>query len=200
MTAIFYFKLMTVCVFASSSSRINSIFGEAAARLGELLALSGMEVVYGGGGIGLMGKLADAVIENNGKITGVIPLFMKEEGWGHEHLHEMIITADMGERKRRMFGMSDAVVALPGGVGTLEELSEAITLKQLSLFDGPLIILNTLDFYKSFFEFLDNMINTQFLRREHKGIWEIVNTPEEVITVLNSQDRKNEEWRKIAKI
>ena len=191
---------MTVCVFASSSSRIKSEFGAAAARLGTLLAQSGMDVVYGGGGIGLMGKLADAVIENNGKITGVIPLFMNEEGWGHQHLDKMIITPDMGERKRKMFAMSDAVVALPGGVGTLEELTEAITLKQLSLFDGPVIILNTLGFYRSLFDFLENMVDTHFLRMEHKGIWEIVNTPEEVIIELNRKDRDNEEWRKIAKI
>jgi len=191
---------MTICVFASSSSRVNSKFGLAAAKLGSLLAQSGMDVVYGGGGIGLMGKLADAVIENRGKITGVIPLFMKEEGWGHHGLSDMIITPDMGERKKTLFSMSDAVVALPGGVGTLEELTEAITLKQLSLFNGPVIILNTLGFYRSFFDFLDNMIDTHFLRSEHKGIWEIVNTPEEVISALNRKDRGNEEWRKIAKI
>ena len=192
--------VQTSCVFASSSSRVNSEFGLAAAKLGSLLAQSGMDVVYGGGGIGLMGKLADAVIENRGKITGVIPLFMKEEGWGHHGLSDMIITPDMGERKKTLFSMSDAVVALPGGVGTLEELTEAITLKQLSLFNGPVIILNTLGFYRSFFDFLDNMIDTHFLRSEHKGIWEIVNTPEEVISALNRKDRGNEEWRKIAKI
>lgn len=192
--------VQTSCVFASSSSRVNSEFGLAAAKLGSLLSQSGMDVVYGGGGIGLMGKLADAVIETGGKITGVIPLFMKEEGWGHHGLTDMIITPDMGERKKTMFSMSDAVVALPGGVGTLEELTEAITLKQLSLFDGPVIILNTLGFYRSFFDFLDNMIDTHFLRSEHKGIWEIVNTPEEVISALNKKDRGNEEWRKIAKI
>jgi uncharacterized protein (TIGR00730 family) len=179
---------------------VNSEFGLVAARLGSLLAQSGMDVVYGGGGIGLMGKLADAVIENGGKITGVIPLFMKKEGWGHHGLTDMIITPDMGERKKTLFSMSDAVVALPGGVGTLEELTEAITLKQLSLFDGPVIILNTLGFYRTFFDFLENMIDTHFLRREHKGIWEIVNTPEEVISALNRKDRGNEEWRKIAKI
>jgi uncharacterized protein (TIGR00730 family) len=191
---------MTVCVFASSSSRINSEFGEAAKRLGTLLAQSGMDVVFGGGGIGLMGTLADAVIHTKGRITGVIPVFMKEEGWGHQHLTEMIVTPDMGERKRKMFELSDAVVALPGGVGTLEELTEAITLKQLSLFDGPVIILNTLGFYKSFLKFLDNMIESQFLRIEHKGIWEVVHTPEEVIIALNKKGRGDEEWRKIAKI
>ncbi len=191
---------MTICVFASSSSRVNNEFGIAAARLGSLLAQSGMDIVYGGGGIGLMGKFADAVIENRGKITGVIPLFMKEEGWGHKGLTKMIITPDMGERKKTLFSMSDAVVALPGGVGTLEELTEAITLKQLSLYDRPVIILNTLGFYRSFFDFLNNMIETHFLRNEHKGIWEIADTPEEVITALNRKDRGNEEWRRIAKI
>jgi len=126
---------MTICVFASSSSRVNSEFGTAAAKLGSLLAQSGMDVVYGGGGIGLMGKFADAVLKDGGKITGVIPVFMKEEGWGHQGLTSMIVTPDMGERKKTLFSMSDAIVALPGGVGTLEELTEAITLKQLSLYN-----------------------------------------------------------------
>ncbi len=125
---------------------------------------------------------------------------MKDEGWGHHGLNEMIITSDMGERKKKMFEMADAVVALPGGVGTLEELTEAITLKQLSLFNGPIIILNTLGYYNSLLDFLDHMIDNNFLRIEHKGIWEIVNTPEEVLTALSKKERGNEEWRKIAKI
>jgi uncharacterized protein (TIGR00730 family) len=96
--------------------------------------------------------------------------------------------------------MADAVIALPGGIGTLEELTEAITLKQLSLFDRPIIILNTLGYYNPLLEFLENMVNKQFLRIEHKGIWEIADTPEEVILALGNQNRGNEEWRKIAKI
>jgi uncharacterized protein (TIGR00730 family) len=191
---------MRVCVFASSSNRIDSQYFTAASKLGSLLAEAGAEVVYGGGGIGLMGSLADAVLENGGKITGVLPTFMKDEGWGHHSVQEMILTPDMGERKRRMFAMSDAVIALPGGVGTLEELTEAITLKQLSLFNGPIIILNTLGFYKSLLDFLENMVDNNFLRFEHKEIWEIVNTPEEVILALNRTDRIAEDWRKIAKI
>jgi uncharacterized protein (TIGR00730 family) len=191
---------MTVCVFASSSSRIDKEYGLTAEKLGSLLAQSGFEVVFGGGGIGLMGKLADAVLKNGGKITGVIPWFMAEEGWGHRGLSAMIVTPDMGERKKQMFALSDAVVALPGGVGTLEELTEAITLKQLSLFEGPIIILNTLGYYNSLMNFFDNMVENHFLRSEHKGIWKIVDTPEEVIDSLNNKDNNNEEWRKIAKI
>ncbi len=181
---------MKICVFASSSSRINSDYAVAASHLGLLLARAKMDVVYGGGGIGLMGKLADAVIENGGNITGVIPAFMKDEGWDHSDVNEMIVTADMGERKKRMFAMADAVVALPGGVGTLEELTEAITLKQLGLYKGPIILLNTLNFYKSLIDFLEHMISGNFLRFEHKGIWEIATTPEEVIDYL----AKNKEW------
>jgi len=191
---------MTVCVFAASSSRINNEHGAAAASLGSMLAKAGIDIVFGGGGIGLMKKLADAVIENGGRITGVIPLFMKEEGWGHHGLNETITTIDMSERKKKMFEMADAVVALPGGMGTLEELTEAITLKQLSLFDGPIIILNTLGYYNSLLDFIDHMIDNNFMRSEHRGIWEVVSTPEEVLTALGRKDAGNEEWRKIAKI
>ena len=191
---------MTICVFAASSSRVNEEFNNAATRLGELLAKEGMDVVFGGGGIGLMGKLADAIKKNNGRITGVIPSFMEEEGWGHKGIDGMIITEDMGERKKRLFAMSDAIVALPGGVGTLEELTEAITLKQLSLFDGPVIILNTLGFYNSLLDFFDKMVENQFLRKEHKAIWQVAGTPEEVIVALRNKSSNNEEWRKIAKI
>jgi uncharacterized protein (TIGR00730 family) len=191
---------MTVCIFASSSSRIDKQYAIAAAHLGTLLATNRMDIVYGGGGIGLMGTVADAAMENGGRVTGVIPSFMKAEGWGHHSVSEMIVTNDMSERKNKMFALASAVVALPGGVGTLEELTEAITLKQLSLFDGPIIILNTMGFYENLIEFLETMVQGHFLRSEHKGIWEVVNTPEEVIIALNNKDRGNEEWRKIAKI
>jgi len=191
---------MKVCIFAASSSRIDEEYKIVASRLGTLLAKTGKEVVFGGGGIGLMGIIADAVLANGGKITGVIPSFMKEEGWSHCDVNEMIVTEDMSQRKKTMFGMSDAVIALPGGVGTLEELTEAITLKQLGLFKGPIIILNTLNFYNSFIDFLGHMISGHFLRNEHKGIWEIATTPEEVIIALT----KNKGWiddpRRMAKI
>lgn len=191
---------MKVCVFASSSSRINNEYNSAASKLGEILAVSDIEVVYGGGGIGLMGILADAVLKNGGKVTGVIPSFMQDEGWGHNGIEDMIVTFDMGERKKKMFDLSDGVIALPGGVGTLEELTEAITLKQLSLFDGPIIILNTLGFYDHLIDFLENMVENHFLRSEHKGIWQVVNTPEEALNALVNREKASEEWRKIAKI
>ena len=191
---------MTICVFASSSSRIDSEYATTATNLGKLVAQAGIEVVYGGGGIGLMGKLADSVLANGGKITGVIPAFMKEEGWDHQEVSEMIITSDMGERKKRMFALADAVVALPGGVGTLEELTEAMTLKQLVLYQGPIIILNTMNFYKSFIEFLEHMVSGNFLRYEHKGMWEIAGTVEEVMVLLNKKEGWHHDPRSIARI
>jgi uncharacterized protein (TIGR00730 family) len=191
---------MTVCVFASSSSRIDPKYVQAAAELGSLFARSKMKVIYGGGGIGLMGALADAVIENGGSITGVIPSFMNDEGWGHPGLNNMIVTTDMGDRKKNMFARADAVVALPGGIGTLEELAEAITLKQLGLFKGPVVILNTLDFYKSLFDFLEHMVSGNFMRSEHKDMWLIADTPEEVLNALSNDKGWIDDPRRIAKI
>jgi uncharacterized protein (TIGR00730 family) len=191
---------MKVCVFASSSSRIDNEYATAASTLGSLLARAKMDVVYGGGGFGLMGSLADAVLENGGRITGVIPSFMKDEGWDHSALSEIIITSDMGERKKRMLAMADSVVALPGGIGTLEELAEAMTLKQLGLYKGPIIILNTLNFYKSFIDFLEHMVSGHFLRYEHKAMWEIAGTAGEVMTLLGKEEGWHHDPRSIARI
>jgi uncharacterized protein (TIGR00730 family) len=191
---------MNVCVFASSSSRIDSVYSQAAYELGTMLAEAGMTIIYGGGGIGLMGILADAAIKKGGEVTGVIPAFMKAEGWDHAGVTNMIVTGDMGERKKWMFDKADAVIALPGGVGTLEELTEAITLKQLGLYKGPIVILNTSGFYKSLIEFLDQLIAGHFLRLEHKDIWEIVNTPREALKALASYKGWLEDPRGIARI
>jgi hypothetical protein len=191
---------MTVCVIAASSSRIDKRYADAAAELGSLFARSKINVIYGGGGIGLMGTLADAVLENGGLITGVIPGFMNDIGWGHPHVSDMIITSDMAERKKNMFARADAVVALPGGIGTLEEMTEALTLKQLGLFKGPVVILNTLNFYKSFIDFLEHMVTGKFLRYEHKGMWEIAGTPKEVLIALSNDKGWIDDPRRIAKI
>lgn len=193
-------KMMNVCVFAASSDLIDNVYSDAASELGTLLAEAGMNIIYGGGCIGLMGKLADAAIEKGGSITGVIPAFMRTEGWGHEMVNKMIVTSDMSERKKWMFDKSDAVIALPGGIGTLEELTEAITLKQLGLYKGPIIILNISDFYKSFIDFLEHMISNHFLRLEHKSMWEIVESPSEALKALANYKGWLEDPRKIARI
>lgn len=175
---------MNVCVFAASSSRIDPAFFTVATELGRSFAREGIHAVYGGGGIGLMGALADAMLESGGSITGVIPGFMQDEGWGHDEVSDMIVTPDMSERKKTIFAMSDAAVALPGGVGTLEELTEVITLKQLGLFNKPIVIVNVNGFYDHLITFFDHMVRGNFMRLEHKDIWQIVTQADEVVPAI----------------
>ncbi|MDR2887950.1 MAG: TIGR00730 family Rossman fold protein [Bacteroidales bacterium] len=187
---------MAVCVFASSSARIDARYMALASELGTLLARKQIDVVFGGGGVGLMGKLADAVISSGGKITGVIPRFMKEAGWDHSAVKNMIVTEDMSERKRKMFSLSDSVIALPGGIGTLEELAEALTLKQLGQFNVPIVVVNIMDFYKPLFDFFDSMIDGCFMMAEHREMWKVATSPEEALQHLVCR----QEWAGIAKI
>ena len=175
---------MKVCVFAASSSRIDPAYATAAAELGKAFAEQHVHAVFGGGGIGLMGIFADTLLAGKGEITGVIPEFMVKEGWGHDGIKDMIVTADMSERKKTIFAMSDAAVALPGGVGTLEELTEVITLKQLGQFNKPIIIMNVNGFYDHLIEFFDHMVRGHFMRLEHKDIWQIVTSAEEVVPAI----------------
>jgi len=177
---------MNICVFAASSSKIDKVYLDDASSLGELIASQGHNIIYGGGGIGLMGALADAAMKKGAKITGVIPSFMRDNGWGHDDIDEIIITEDMGSRKKKMFEMSDAVIALPGGIGTLEELAEAITMKQLGLFRGALVILNTGSFYDHFITFLESIIEKGFMRKVHKQIWTVAETPAEAMEAINN--------------
>src|SRR5438128_662891 len=130
---------MRVCVYAASSAHCAPEFLQAARQLGVLLAQAGATVVYGGGAVGLMGAVADGALEAGGHVIGIIPRFMTEVEWQHTGLNTLEVVEDMRERKHRLLTGSDAVVALPGGCGTLEELSEAITLKRLGIYFNPII-------------------------------------------------------------
>lgn len=175
---------MKVCVFAASSSRIDAAYMKAAEELGVAFAGHRVHAVFGGGGIGLMGIFADSLMAHGGSVTGVIPGFMMDDGWGHSGVSDMIVTPDMSERKKTIFAMSDAAVALPGGVGTLEELTEVITLKQLGQFNKPIVIINVNGFYDHLIEFFDHMVRGHFMRLEHRDIWQIVTTAEEVVPAI----------------
>jgi uncharacterized protein (TIGR00730 family) len=191
---------MKVCIFAASSSRIDDAYMMAASELGTVFAREGVHAIFGGGGIGLMGLFADAMLADGGKITGVIPKFMMDEGWGHDGVSDMIVTADMSERKKTIFAMSDAAVALPGGVGTLEELTEVITLKQLGQFNKPIIIINVNGFYDHLIEFFEHMFRGNFIRLEHKDIWQIVTTAEEVVPAITNYTGWHADPKVIARI
>lgn len=181
---------MNICIFAASSSKIDRSYLDAASLLGSMLADEGHNIIYGGGGIGLMGALADAAMKKGAKITGVIPSFMQINGWGHDGIDEIIVTEDMGSRKKKMFELSDAVIALPGGIGTLEELTEAITMKQLGLFRGPLVILNINSYYDGLINFLESIIEKGFMRHVHKKIWSVADDPARALEAV----RRYRDW------
>src|SRR6266700_815232 len=148
-------SIETVCVYCASSAQADPLYAEAAARLGRHLAAEGFAVVYGGSTLGSMGRMAHAALDAGGKVTGVIPRFMDDLEWGHRSLTELHVVDDMHERKRLMPQLSDAVVALPGGCGTLEELFEAITWKRLGLYLGPIVLVNVNRFFDPCIELLN---------------------------------------------
>ena len=134
--------------------------------------------------MGLMAACADAALEAGGEVTGVIPRFMVEQGWCHKGLTELIETADMHERKEVMARLSDGTVALPGGVGTLEELLEIITWKQLGLYDKPVVILNTHGYFDPLLAMLRRAVDERFMRPQHAGLWTVASTPAEAVEQL----------------
>jgi uncharacterized protein (TIGR00730 family) len=175
-----------VCVYAASSDKCHASYLGAAERLGRHLAQNGLGIVYGGGACGLMGRLAQGALSEGGKVIGVIPRFMEEVEWGHTGLTELRVVDDIHQRKRTMLEASDAVVALPGGCGTLEELFEAIAWKRLGLYTNPIAIVNTNGFYNPCVELLERCISERFMNPGHSAIWTLVDAPEEVVPALRS--------------
>lgn len=152
--------------------------------LARSLVKENLLVQYGGGADGLMGHLADTVLELNGRIRGVIPRFMIDEGWVHPGVIDMVSVDDMQERKKKIMMETDAIISLPGGYGTLEELTEAITLKQLGLITSPIIIVNINGYYNALLEFFSNMLKNQFISEEHCQVWQSVERSADVIPAL----------------
>lgn len=189
-----------VCVYCASSTKIPSVYFDAAERLGQLLAKQGINLINGAGRQGLMGRMSDATLACGGTVTGVIPHFMVEQGWHHHGLTRLIETETMHERKQLMAELSDGVIALPGGCGTMEELLEIITWKQLGLYLNPIIILNTDGFYDPLLTLLKQAIGQNFMRREHENIWQVASTPEEAVNLLYVTPVWNKEIRKFAAV
>lgn len=192
--------MQTICVYCASSTQISPRFFDAANRLGKILAGAGISVVFGGGATGLMGQLADSMLAANGKISGIIPQFMCDENWHHSELSELIVVATMHERKEKMARMADAVIALPGGCGTLEELLEVITWKQLGIFTKPIVIVNTDGYYNALIDMLHRAVDEKFMRDIHKNMWEVVETPEEVLAAIENSTNWDSTARSLAAI
>ncbi len=179
-------EIKRVAVYAASSSQVSSEYIDAAAELGRMLAAEGIEIVYGAGKVGLMGALADAALDAGGKVTGVIPQFMVDNGWCREKLTNLIVTPDMHTRKEKIVSLADATIALPGGVGTLEELMEIITWKQLGLYANPIVILNTRGYFNPLKEMLERAVEEKFMREIHRNLWSIADTPRQAADLIRN--------------
>ena len=189
-----------VSVFCASSHKVDQKYFDVAERLAKVLVENNITIVYGGGAIGLMGKLADTIMNNNGKAIGIIPRFMMDVEWGHKNITELIEVKDMHERKKKLIEDIDAIIVLPGGSGTLEETMEVITLKRLGKFTKPIIFINTDGFYDSLFQLFDKMIEERFMREEHRNMWTSISKPEEIISAIKTSPVWNESAIKIAAV
>jgi uncharacterized protein (TIGR00730 family) len=156
--------IKSICVYCASGPGNNPAFAEAAKQFGRILAENGIRLVYGGGSVGLMGTLADSVLDHGGAVTGVIPDFLMNREHMLLRVQERIVTRDMHERKRVMFERADAFVALPGGIGTLEELVEQLTWAQLGRHKKPILILNSEKFWDPLCALIDHMESLAFIR------------------------------------
>lgn len=173
-----------VTVYAASSQALHPDYISAASRLGEILAKAGHSIMFGGGGQGLMGAMAEGALAAGGEVHGVIPDFLLNIEQGHPGLTSLEVVSDMRTRKERMLEGSDAVIALPGGCGTFEELFEAMTLKRLGQFLGPIILINTNGYYDELLSFLEHSVKEHFMSPTHLAMWQSVETPEQIPQAL----------------
>ncbi len=179
-------EIKSVCIYCASSSNINRKYFEAANRLAEILVDNNIQVIFGGGAVGLMGSVADTVLRLDGEIIGIMPNFMKEIELQHKGVKNYMFVGGMHERKKKFLEYSDALITLPGGCGTFEELMEAITLKRLGIINKPIIILNTNNYYKPLIEMLNMSIQEGFLKEDHINLWSVVDLPEEVLPAIKN--------------
>ena len=179
-------KVKTVTIYCASSDKIQPVFFEGAKAIAEILVQNEIDILFGGGAKGLMGQVANTACKNGGKITGIMPTFMREVEWQHNGVSELILTDDMHERKKKLLENTDAVFALPGGTGTLEELLEVITLKRLGVFVQPIIIFNQDGYYDPLVEMFERCITENFMHDKHRKIWTVIEQPSQLIDAIKN--------------
>lgn len=179
-------EISKISVYCASSSKIAPSYMAEARKVGRLLAQAGITLVNGAGNMGLMQASTDGCIEAGGKAIGIIPTFMVKEGWCHQGMTEIIETADMHVRQQKMSEMGDAAIVLPGGCGTLAELFELVTWKQLGLYLKPIVILNTNGYYDALLAQMERSADECFMRKEHLQIWRVAQTAEEAVQLATS--------------
>lgn len=192
--------IKSVAIYCASSTKIKPIYYEVARQLGRGLAERGVTQVNGAGNMGLMQAASDAALEAGGQVIGVIPSFMIEQNWHHTGLTKIIETPDMESRKQIINDMTDAAIVLPGGCGTLDELFEIVTLKQLGVYLKPIIILNVDGYYDYLLKHLERSMEENFMRNEHRDIWRVATTAEEAIDMVFTTPLIDESVRRFAKI
>lgn len=192
--------MKSIAVYCASSNKVRPSFVAAAERLGELMAEAGIRLVYGDGGIGLMAAVARGALKAGGEVLGVIPQFMVDQGWNNPDSTETIVTETMHERKAKICEVSDAMVALPGGIGTFEELLECLTWKQLGLHNNPVVILNTDGYYDKLLACIDLMVEEQMMRPIHKEMYVVVSEPEQVLEAIKNAPSWDSSTRRLASI
>lgn len=175
-----------VCVYSSSSKFLPEIYYQAARELGALMGQAGFDLVYGGGSVGTMYENARAVQDFGGKVIGIIPEKLHGLGVGNEECDELIITPDMRSRKEKLDVLADAMIALAGGFGTLEEVSEMIVQKQLGYNDKAVVFLNTNGFYNNLMKFFEDIIGQNFANDEMRNLYFVANTPKEAVEYLKT--------------
>jgi uncharacterized protein (TIGR00730 family) len=175
-----------ICVFCGSSQGKNPVYRRHAQDLGRLMARQGIELVYGGGNVGLMGVLANSILDQGGKVTGIIPQSIADLDIAHRELTVLHIVNNMQERKQRMGEISDGFIALPGGFGTLDELSEALTYNQLRIYDKPVGLLNVEGFFDGLLRFLDHCVEEKFVRPEHRNNIVVAEHGETLLSAMES--------------
>ena len=178
--------MKSICIFCGSSVGNRPEYTEAAQEMGRLLAERGTRLIYGGGAIGLMGILADAVIDGGGEVIGVIPRMLLEKELGHRRITELRVVSSMHERKAMMAELADGFIALPGGIGTLEELCEILTWSQLGLHRKPCGILNTCNYFEGLLSLLNRAVHDGFFRPEHARLFSVAESPSKLLTELES--------------
>lgn len=193
-------KIEQVCVYCGSSTQADESYYETARLLGGLLSESEIELIYGGGDVGVMGAISDAVLDSKGKVTGVIPKFMVDQGWCNRRVENMLVVETMHERKAKMAELSQGVIALPGGCGTLEELLEIITWKQLGIYLHPIVILNVNNYFDPLLTQFKQALDANFMRPMHQHMWSVSSNPKEAIEQLLTTPLWDKDVRKLAQL
>ena len=193
-------KITSVCVYSASSTKIDPVYFDTAYELGTLLGQQHIRLINGACNMGLMSAVSDAALAAGGEVTGVIPRFMVEQGWHHTGLTRLVEVESMHERKKMMADLSDAVIALPGGCGTLEELLEIITWKQLGLYLNPVVILNVKGYFDPLLAMLQRAVEENFMRTQHGSIWHVAKTVREAVELVHTVPLWDVSIRKFAAI